>query len=88
MFNFKDNMKYLKSIDVIAWLLIVIGGLNLGFVGLFGVNPVESVFGSILSRIIFAIVGIGALYEVVMWKKIQDRWECSAFFGKTETPST
>jgi len=87
MIKLKDNIKYSKSIDVIAWLLIVIGGLNWGFVGLFGINPVELIFGSILSRIIFTIVGIGAIYEVVLWRKIQDRWECSSFFEKAETPS-
>lgn len=67
-----------KGIDIIAAVLLVIGGLNWGLVGLFGFNLVEAIFGTMspMSRIIYALVGIAALYEIVMWQAIQRRWEC------------
>ena len=67
-----------KGIDIIAAVLLVIGGLNWGLVGLFGFNLVEFIFGfmSPASRIVYALVGLAALYEVFMWRAIQRRWGC------------
>lgn len=46
-----------------AIVFIIIGALNWGLVGIFGFNLVAAIFGemSALSRIIYALVGIGAL---------------------------
>ncbi len=48
----------------IAWILLVIGGLNLGLVGLFDYNVIGMVFGdmSTLTRIIYDLIGLSALY--------------------------
>ena len=50
-------------LKVIAYILVIIGAINWGLVGFFGFDLVSSVFGemSILSRIIFSLVGISAL---------------------------
>lgn len=51
-----------------ALALIIIGGLNWGLVGFFDYNLVDSLFGagSALSRIVYALVGLSAIYVVVM----------------------
>ena len=70
------NEKTLKTIDVIAWSLLTIGGLNWGLVGIFGFNLVAAIFGdmSILSRLVFTLVGLSAIYEVFGIKSIANRW--------------
>jgi uncharacterized membrane protein YuzA (DUF378 family) len=54
----------LSAVDWIAFTLLVIGGINWGLVGLFGFDLVAALFGemSALSRIIYTLVGISALY--------------------------
>ncbi|MBD3380636.1 MAG: DUF378 domain-containing protein [candidate division Zixibacteria bacterium] len=66
----------MKTLDVIVAALLVIGGLNWGLVGIFGFDLVASIFGdmSFLSRIVYAVVGLSALYQAVQWKAIQRRW--------------
>lgn len=57
------------SLHMIALILIIIGGLNWGLVGLFNLDLVGTVFGgtrSMLSRIIFTLVGIAAIYEALV----------------------
>jgi hypothetical protein len=67
---------FLKSLDVVSWILLVVGGLNWGLVGFFEFNLVAAIFGemTILSRIIYAAVGLSALYELATLKRIQERW--------------
>ena len=57
----------MNAADYIAWLLIVVGGLNWGLVGAFQYNLVDSIFGvdSTLSRIVYVLVGLAAVYSVV-----------------------
>ena len=56
----------LNAIDWIALVLVIVGGVNWGLVGLFDFNLVDSLFGqmSALSRIIYALVGLSALYLI------------------------
>jgi uncharacterized membrane protein YuzA (DUF378 family) len=84
------DFNYMKSLDLIAAIFLFIGGVNWGLIGLFGFNLVEQILGSMsgLTRIIYILVGMSALYDAVMWKAIQRRWECSGFFKSvTETAS-
>ena len=54
----------LKNIDLIAKILVIIGGLNWLLVGLINLDLVQRIFGSIplLAKIIYVIVGLSALY--------------------------
>lgn len=56
----------MKILDKIALLLIIIGAINWGLIGFFKFNLVDSIFGtmSILSRIIYALVGISGLWGI------------------------
>lgn len=52
-------------LDKLALILAIIGGLNWGSIGLFGFDLVGFLFGgqaSAMSRIIFALVGLAALW--------------------------
>ncbi len=66
----------MKTMDVIIWTLLAIGGLNWGLVGVFNFDLVAAIFGemSIFSRIIYAFVGLAALYDIVAIKAIWKRW--------------
>lgn len=58
--------------DAIALILVIIGALNWGSIGLFGFDVVGALFGgqlSILSRIIFTIVGLGGLWAITFFFK-------------------
>jgi hypothetical protein len=66
-------MAKLNVLDWICMILIVIGGLNWLLVGIFDFNLVSAIFGvmSIISRIIYILVGVAALYVVIfMFPKI------------------
>jgi uncharacterized membrane protein YuzA (DUF378 family) len=59
-------MNKLNAADWVALALVIIGGINWGLVGFFNFNLVDSIFGegSALARIIYALVGLSALYLV------------------------
>lgn len=55
-----------SSIDWLALVLVIVGGLNWGLVGLFSFDLVAAIFGSMsmLSRIVYSLVGLAAVYMV------------------------
>lgn len=61
----------MKWLHIIAFILLIVGGLNWGLVGLFNFNLVSYLFGvgSMLETIIYVLVGLSALYILVMHKK-------------------
>jgi uncharacterized protein len=56
----------MKALSNITLLLIIIGGLNWGLVGLLGFDLVAAIFGagSALSRIVYILVGLSALWQL------------------------
>ncbi len=70
-------MRKANVLDWIAFILIVVGGLNWGLIGIFGFNLVAFLFGvmSVLSRIIYVLVGLAALYSLYGLSKFKDREE-------------
>jgi uncharacterized membrane protein YuzA (DUF378 family) len=66
----------MKKVDVIAAALLVVGGLNWGLVGLLNFDLVAKLLGemSLLSRVVYSLVGLAALYQAASWKVIQKRW--------------
>ena len=56
-------------INKIALLLVIVGGLNWGSIGLFGFDAVAWLCGgqaSIIARIIYSLVGLGALWCITL----------------------
>jgi uncharacterized protein len=62
-------MKNYHVLDIIAVILLLAGGLNWGLVGLFKLDLVTAIFGTVLARIIFVLVGVAAVYRIVIWAK-------------------
>ena len=70
----------MKQLDVIAAVLLVVGGLNWGVVGVTGSDLVGAIFGELTapSRAVYILVGLAALYQALQWKAIQHRWHLAA----------
>lgn len=71
----------MKQLDRIAVALLVIGGLNWGLVALANFDLVAAITGAgsfgeknALGSLIYALVGLAALYRLVGWKAIERRW--------------
>ncbi|MFZ1654757.1 MAG: DUF378 domain-containing protein [Candidatus Moraniibacteriota bacterium] len=61
----------MKQLHMVAFLLLVIGGLNWLSVGLLGTDLVASLFGgmsSMLAKAVYILVGLSAIYEVATHK--------------------
>ncbi len=59
-------------LDKIALFLLVVGGLNWGLIGIFDFDLVAWLFGgqgAVLSRIIYTLVGISALWCISLFFK-------------------
>lgn len=61
----------MKITTIIAYTLVIIGGLVWLLVGLFNFNLVAMIFGSgagaLISRVIYSLVGISALWLIFYW---------------------
>ncbi|OGH69106.1 MAG: hypothetical protein A3I29_04585 [Candidatus Magasanikbacteria bacterium RIFCSPLOWO2_02_FULL_44_11] len=64
----------LTTLDWIALVFLIIGGVNWGLIGFFSYDIISAIFGvaSVVTRIVFALVGISALYMVAVAFKIAD----------------
>ncbi len=60
----------MKAIHMVAWILVIVGGLNWGLHAL-GYNLVDMIFGvgSTLSKVVYILVALSAVYELVTHKK-------------------
>jgi len=70
----------LKTLSKTALVLVIIGAINWLLVGLFQWDLVSALFGpgpvrisSILSRVIYTIVGLGGLYLIPMLVSRENR---------------
>lgn len=61
----------MKYLDITALILVIICGINWVLIGFFQYNLVDSIFGisSLISRIIYALVGLAALYSISFFMK-------------------
>jgi hypothetical protein len=62
----------MKTLKIISIILVIVGGLNWGLVGLFNFDLVATIFGAMtsLSRIVYTLVGLAAIYVVVISKSL------------------
>lgn len=69
-------MRTVKVLDFIALLFIIIGAINWGLIAFFQLDLVATLFGgatSIVSRIIYAIVGISGIYGLTFFGSLGDK---------------
>jgi uncharacterized membrane protein YuzA (DUF378 family) len=62
----------LNTLDWISFILVIVGGLNWALVGIFGFDLVAAIFGemSAISRIVYVLVGLSAIYILAMSGKL------------------
>ena len=65
----------LGPLDWIALILLIVGGLNWALVGLFDFDLVAAIFGnrSMISRLVYALVGLSALYTLYLSTRLARR---------------
>ena len=62
----------MKKLHMLTFLLLLIGGVNWLLVGVFGWD-VGELFGgqdAVISRIVYVLVGLAAVYELIMHKSL------------------
>ncbi len=66
-----------KCLDYITLVLLIIGGINWGLIGLLKFDLVAFLFGQMtwISRIIYGLVGLSALYTLSLFGRIRSMGE-------------
>ncbi len=69
----------MKMLHMVAFLLLVVGGLNWGLVGLLKFNLVSAVLGGMpaLEMLVYILVGVSAA-----WLLVTHKGECKVCSGK------
>ncbi len=64
----------MKILDYAALALVIIGAINWGLIGFFGFDLVRVLFGdmSLLSRIVYALVGVSGLYALSYFGRLKN----------------
>ncbi|MDO5477958.1 MAG: DUF378 domain-containing protein [Clostridia bacterium] len=55
--------------DIIALVLVIVGAVNWGSIGLFGIDLVATLFGgqmALMSRIIYSLVGLAGIWCITL----------------------
>ncbi len=65
----------MKVLNSIILALVIIGAINWGCIGLFGLDLIGTLFGGMtsgISRILFTIVGIAGIWAFTFFSKVDD----------------
>lgn len=56
----------MRVVDIITMALLIVGGFNWGFVGLYGLDLVATIFGagSLLARLVYVLVAASAVWQI------------------------
>ena len=70
----QEGGSYMKTLDYIALILVAIGAINWGLIGFFDFDLVRVLFGdmSMVSRIIYALIGISGLYSLSFFGRLRN----------------
>jgi len=70
---------FMRGLDIVVLVLLVLGALNWGVIGIFGFNVVDFLFGTVpwIGRIFYILVGLSGLYEVFGFRAATRRWHCT-----------
>jgi uncharacterized protein len=57
----------MRALNILTLVLLIVGGLNWLLVGAFGFDLVAALFGDMspLSRVVYVLVGLSAIYQLV-----------------------
>lgn len=65
----------MKTLNIAALTVVIIGAVNWGLIGLLNFNLVAFLFGdmTLLSRIVYSLVGLCGLYLLTFYGLLSDR---------------
>lgn len=66
------------NLNIVAMILVIIGAINWGLIGFFQFDLVAAIFGgqsAVLSRIIYALVGLAGLWCIMLVPRVRHRKE-------------
>jgi uncharacterized protein len=70
----------MKQFDILAAILVIVGGLNWGLVAVAEFDLVATLVGlefgetNAVSRIVYGLVGLAAVYQIAQQAAIRRRW--------------
>ena len=70
----------MKNLDILAAILVIVGGLNWGLVAVAEFDLVATLVGlefgetNAVSRIVYGLVGLAAVYQIAQQAAIRRRW--------------
>jgi len=70
----------MKKLDMLAAVLVIVGGLNWGLVAVAEFDLVATIFAlnfgetNAASRIVYGLVGLAAVYQILQQAGIRRRW--------------
>jgi uncharacterized protein len=73
-----------KALNIVTAVLLIIGGLNWGLVAIAEFDLVAAIFGltfgetNVITRIIYALVGVSAVYQAIQLPAAQRRMASSS----------
>ena len=77
----------MKKLDLLAAVLLIVGGLNWGLVSIARFDLVAALFGlefgetNAVTRIVYGLVGLSAVYVAAQLRAIPRRWEAHSHAG-------
>jgi uncharacterized protein len=80
LYNLSTRRSTMKKLDILAAVLVAVGGINWGLVAVAKFDLVATIVGldfgqtNAASRIVYGLVGASALYQVVQQHAIRRRW--------------
>ncbi len=66
------------DLNIVAMILVIIGAINWGLIGFFQWDLVAAIFGgqaAVVSRIIYALVGLAGLWCIMLVPRVKHRNE-------------
>ena len=73
----------MKTLDIAAAALVIVGGLNWGLVSVAEFDLVATLVGldfgetNVASRVVYGLVGLSAVYQVAQQSAIRRRWSAT-----------
>ena len=73
----------MKNLDILAAVLVIVGGLNWGLIAIAEFDLVAALVGldfgetNAISRIVYGLVGLAAAYQIAQQAAIRRRWSSS-----------
>jgi uncharacterized membrane protein YuzA (DUF378 family) len=70
----------MKKLDILAAVLVAVGGLNWGLVAIAEFDLVAAIVGlefgetNAVSRVVYGLVGLSAAYQIAQQAAIRRRW--------------